>query len=87
MSGFSPAYANLAFNLAKGNQFSSAEFLFPADKLAYSQGGWIHLDHDQGVSGSFGASYTWRQTRRSTIVIADAPFYGAAASAQNAGLP
>jgi hypothetical protein len=47
----------------------------PAD-LAYVQNHWIALDHDQRVSGSFGASYTWKEgERNATRVYVDA-LYG-----------
>ena len=72
--GFS-TYANLAFSDALGKQINSAEFLFAADKLAYTQDQYIHLDHDQRITGSFGASYTWKESRGSTKVFADA-LYG-----------
>ena len=76
--GFS-AYANVAVSEAKGKDWNSAQFLFGADgpgtDLAYVRNNWIHLDHDQLVSGSFGAAYTWIHSCGSTRVFVDA-IYG-----------
>jgi outer membrane receptor for Fe3+-dicitrate len=30
--------------------------------LAYVKNNWIYLDHDQSVTASVGASYTWKKT-------------------------
>lgn len=72
--GFS-AYANVAYSHAQGKELNSAQFLFPADKLAYTQNNWIYLDHDQRITGSFGASYLWKRSDGSTRVYVDA-LYG-----------
>jgi outer membrane receptor protein involved in Fe transport len=73
--GFS-TYANLAYSVAKGEDWSSSQFLFSPSNLAYVKNHWIHLDHDQTVSGSFGAAYTWNEgSRHSTRVYVDA-IYG-----------
>ena len=76
--GFS-SYVNLAWSQAYGKDWSSAQFLFnthdPND-YPYVQNHWIYLDHDQRVTGSFGAAYTWNESaRQSTRVYADA-LYG-----------
>ena len=62
------AYANLAWSQAQGEDWESAQFLFPsgdpaneAAALNYVQNHWIYLDHDQRVTGSFGLSYTWQE--------------------------
>jgi outer membrane receptor protein involved in Fe transport len=73
-NGFS-AYANVAYSVAQGMDWDSAQFLFSANDLAYVQNHWIYLDHDQRVSGSFGASYTWKEVHGSTHVYVDA-IYG-----------
>ena len=50
--------------------------MFGAADLAYVQNHWIALDHDQRVTGSFGASYTWKEgDRNNTRVYVDA-LYG-----------
>jgi outer membrane receptor for ferrienterochelin and colicin len=73
--GFS-TYANVALGAAYGKDFNSAEFLFDPTRLAYSKTHWIHLDHEQKTTGSFGASYLWKESHgSSTRVYADA-LYG-----------
>ena len=72
--GFS-AYANVAYSVAKGLEWSSAQFLFDPADAAYVKNNWIYLDHDQTVSGSFGASYLWKRSDGSTRVYVDA-LYG-----------
>jgi outer membrane receptor for ferrienterochelin and colicin len=73
--GFS-AYANVALGAAYGKDFNSSQFLFDPDRLAYSQNHWIHLDHEQKTTGSFGTSYLWKESHgSSTRVYADA-LYG-----------
>ncbi len=51
------AYANFAYAVAKGKDIVSGQFNFDPDELAYIASNWVHLDHDQTRSGSFGASY------------------------------
>ncbi|HVU08395.1 MAG TPA: TonB-dependent receptor [Verrucomicrobiae bacterium] len=69
--GFS-AYANVAVAEAYGKDITSSQFLFDPDDLAYIQNHWIHLDHDQHITSSFGAAYTWNETSRcSTRIYAD----------------
>jgi len=74
--GFS-SYANLALSQAQGKGASSAQFLWPNQNVVnYVNNNWIYLDHDQLISGSFGVSYTWKETSRSaTSVYLDA-IYG-----------
>jgi outer membrane receptor protein involved in Fe transport len=59
-------YANVALSVAKGKEWSSAQFLFDPADAAYVQNNWIHLDHDQLVSGSFGAAYTLNESSKSS---------------------
>jgi outer membrane receptor protein involved in Fe transport len=73
--GFS-TYANLAVSEAKGKDWSSAQFLFDPADAAYVQNNWIHLDHDQLVSGSFGAAYTWNESSRSSARVYVDALYG-----------
>jgi outer membrane receptor protein involved in Fe transport len=68
--GFS-TYANLAHSVAKGEDWSSAQFLFDPSELAYVQDHWIYLDHDQSLTGSFGAAYLWSEAGGSTRLYAD----------------
>jgi outer membrane receptor protein involved in Fe transport len=73
--GFS-TYANVAWSVAQGENWSSSQFLFNPADLAYVKNHWIYLDHDQTVTGSFGTAYTWKEgDKSSTRVYADA-LYG-----------
>jgi outer membrane receptor protein involved in Fe transport len=68
-------YLNLAHSVAKGEDWSSAEFLFDPDDLAYVKNHWIFLDHDQQLTGSFGASFVWKEHAGDTRVYVDS-LYG-----------
>jgi outer membrane receptor for ferrienterochelin and colicins len=73
--GFS-TYANFAYSVAKGENWSSSQYLFDPTDLAYVKNHWIYLDHDQELTGSFGTSYLWKESdRTSTLVYLDA-LYG-----------
>lgn len=52
------AYGNLAFSRAMGENIVSGQFLFtnPAE-FSYISNHYVHLDHDQTLTGSAGASY------------------------------
>ena len=54
------AYANLAAASAKGRNIVSSQFAFDPADLAYIAGHYIHLDHDQTLTGSAGLSYAFR---------------------------
>jgi len=64
-------YLNLAHSVAKGEDWDSAQFLFDPAALAYVKDHWIFLDHDQALSGSFGADYVWRRRRGDTRIYVD----------------
>ncbi len=71
LGGFS-SYANFAWSVAQGQEWSSAQFLFDPASLAYVQNHWIYLDHDQRFTGSCGVAYTWKEGRNTaTSVYAD----------------
>ena len=74
--GFS-AYANVAWSTTLGKGAASAQFLWGNQYVVnYVNSHWIDLDHDQRVTSSFGAAYTWNESARySTRVYADA-LYG-----------
>jgi outer membrane receptor protein involved in Fe transport len=74
IGGFS-TYANVAYSDAKGKEWTSAQFLFSPADLAYVKDHWIALDHDQRVTGSFGASYLWKHDCGGTRAYVDA-LYG-----------
>jgi len=83
--GFS-SYANLAWSVAKGEDWNSAQFLFDPADAAYVKNNWIYLDHDQRLSGSFGVAYTWNESKRySTRLYADA-LYGSGLRADGGGV-
>jgi hypothetical protein len=63
------AYLNFAWQSARGKNIDSAQFNFGADDLAYIAGHYIHLDHEQRVTASGGASYLWGHTRFSADFI------------------
>ena len=71
--GFS-TYVNLAHSVARGQNWVSSQFLFDPGDLAYVQSHWIHLDHDQTLSGSFGASYHWDESQGTTRIYVDATY-------------
>jgi outer membrane receptor protein involved in Fe transport len=73
--GFS-AYANFAYSVAQGENWSSSQYLFDPADLAYVKNNWIYLDHDQELTGSFGTSYRFKESdRTSTLIYLDA-LYG-----------
>ncbi|HEV3180200.1 MAG TPA: TonB-dependent receptor [Steroidobacteraceae bacterium] len=59
------AYGNLALQRAIGKHFESSQFNFSPSNLAYVADHYIHLDHEQEMTISGGAAYTWRGTRLS----------------------
>jgi outer membrane cobalamin receptor len=68
--GFS-TYANVAYSVAQGEDWSSAQFLFSPADLAYVQNHWIYLDHDQRVTGTAGTAYSWNDSPGNARVYAD----------------
>ena len=59
------AYGNLAFSRAEGRDIVTGQFNFDPDEIAYIANHWVHLDHDQAVTASAGASY--RFATRTTV--------------------
>jgi outer membrane receptor for ferrienterochelin and colicins len=57
------AYGNLAFQRAIGKDFESSQFNFSPDDLAYVADHYIHLDHEQQMTASGGAAWSWHGTR------------------------
>ena len=86
-NGFS-TYANLALSSAEGKGAESAQFLWPDQTVVnYVNQHWIYLDHDQRVTGSFGAAYTWKEgTRSATRFYVDA-LYGSGLRQDGALIP
>ena len=50
-------YFNLARSQAMGKAFITGQYNFTPDKIAYAASNWIHLDHDQKLAASMGATY------------------------------
>jgi hypothetical protein len=63
------AYLNLAYQSAKGKDIDSAQFNFSQAELNYIATHYIHLDHEQRITASGGASYLWRETRFSADLL------------------
>ena len=51
------AYFNLAQSRAMGKGVISGQYNFDDDELQYIDAHWVHLDHDQKLAASGGASY------------------------------
>jgi outer membrane receptor protein involved in Fe transport len=54
-------YANLAWSRAIGKDINSAQYNFSVAELAYIQGSYIYLDHDQTWTGSAGGAYVFNR--------------------------
>ena len=65
------SYANLAFSRAEGKDIVTGQFNFDPDEINYIASHWVHLDHDQLVTASAGASYRFATK---TTLSADALF-------------
>ncbi|HEX3653001.1 MAG TPA: TonB-dependent receptor [Rhizomicrobium sp.] len=64
------AYANFALVHAEGKDIVSSQFQFDPGDLAYIQDHFIHLDHEQYLTISSGASYKlWEGTRLSADLL------------------
>jgi hypothetical protein len=60
VSGGLSAYSNFAFGVAQGTQITSGQFNFARNELAYINGHYVFLDHDQTFTSSDGIAYEWR---------------------------
>jgi outer membrane receptor for ferrienterochelin and colicins len=67
--GHFQSYANVAIQRAIGKDIVTGQFNFGAADLAYIADHYIHLDHEQQVTGSAGASYEWQGTRVSADLL------------------
>jgi outer membrane receptor protein involved in Fe transport len=63
------AYGNIALEHAEGKDITSSQFQFDPGDLAYIQNHWVHVDHEQYLTMSGGASYAWNDTRLSADVL------------------
>jgi outer membrane receptor protein involved in Fe transport len=63
-------YGNLAIGQQRAEQFTSAQFNFTPDDIAFVQNTAINTDHSQLMTASSGVSYLWQGTRFGLDVIA-----------------
>lgn len=56
-------YFNLSTSRAMGKEIVTGQYNFGQDELDYIASHWVHLDHDQRLTGSGGISYNWRGTK------------------------
>lgn len=56
------SYLNMAYSEAMGKEIVSSQFNFSPGDLTYISSNFIHLDHDQTITASTGASYLWEGT-------------------------
>lgn len=61
--GHFQSYANIAVQRAIGKDIVTGQFNFAQADLAWIANHYIHLDHEQQVTASAGASYEWLGTR------------------------
>jgi outer membrane receptor protein involved in Fe transport len=59
-------YGNAAWEWARGEHVSSAQFLFDPDEYAFINKHWVFLDHDQRWTATAGGAYTWSDWRLSS---------------------
>jgi outer membrane receptor protein involved in Fe transport len=57
------AFFNAAASKAEATQVVTGQYNFDQDELDYIASHYVHLDHDQALSASGGASYLWDGTR------------------------
>jgi outer membrane receptor protein involved in Fe transport len=59
------AWFNLASSRAMGKQVVTGQYNFDQGELDYIASHWVHLDHDQRLTGSGGIGYDWNGTQLS----------------------
>ena len=57
------AYFNVSSNRAMGKEVVTGQYNFEQDELDYIATHWVHLDHDQRLTGSGGIDYNWNGTK------------------------
>ena len=57
------AYLNVSVNRADGKEVVTGQYNFEQDELDYIATHFIHLDHDQRLTGSGGVTYDWDGTK------------------------
>ncbi len=63
------SYANVALAHAEGKDITSSQFQFDPGDLAYIANNWVHVDHEQYLTMSAGASYAWDGNRVSADLL------------------
>ena len=69
-------YANFAVARAKGREIVSSQFSFAPDELAYINGHYIFLDHDQTYTGSAGMTYSFKHGALAGSALGGSMIYG-----------
>ena len=64
-NGAFSAYLNVSSSRAMGKDVVTGQYNFAQDELDYIASHWVHLDHDQRLSGSGGVSFDWDGTKLS----------------------
>ena len=85
--GHFQSYANAAFQRAIGKDIVSGQFNFGAVDLAYITDHYIHLDHEQQMTISGGASYEWSGTRVSGDILVGSGLRADLALADGSSIP
>lgn len=57
------AYLNVSTSRAMGKDVVTGQYNFGQDELDYIATHWVHLDHDQRLTGSGGVNYDWNGTK------------------------
>jgi outer membrane receptor protein involved in Fe transport len=57
------AYFNVSVGRADGKQVVTGQYNFEQDELDYIATHFVHLDHDQRLTGSGGVTYNWDGTK------------------------
>lgn len=69
------AFANLGLSRAMATDINSSQFLFGQDELDYTAQHYVHVNHDQFITLSTGAAYTFRHTTVHADAIYGSGFY------------
>jgi hypothetical protein len=70
-------YANVAWARAQGKGAATAQYLWgDQTTVNYVNNNWIGLDHDQRLTGSFGTSYTLKETSKMSTLFSVDALYG-----------
>lgn len=69
------AFANLGVSRAMAADINSSQILFGQDELDYTAQHYVHVNHDQFITVSTGAAYTFRHTTVHADAIYGSGFY------------